>query len=59
MPSSNVVAMGDGPQDDVEVGRATKIIVLLIGIAALLLNIVGLWRATRVEREASIKAAFQ
>ena len=43
VPSSNVVAMGDSPRT-MSRWEATKIIVLLIGIAALLLNIVGLWR---------------
>lgn len=42
-PSSNVVAMGDNPRT-MSRWEAIKIIALLIGIAALLFNIAGLWR---------------
>lgn len=42
-PNSNVVAMGDNPRA-VSTWEATKIIVPLIGIAAALANIVGLWQ---------------
>jgi hypothetical protein len=42
-PKLNVVAMGDDPRT-ISRWEATKIIVLLIGIAALLFNIVGFWR---------------
>ncbi len=42
-PKSNVVAMGDDPRT-ISRWEAAKIIVLLIGIAALLFNIVGFWR---------------
>jgi hypothetical protein len=45
-PKSDVVAMGDNPRT-ISRWEATKIIVLLIGIAALLFNIVGLWRLPR------------
>jgi multisubunit Na+/H+ antiporter MnhG subunit len=37
------VAMGDNPRT-ISRWEITKIIVLLIGIAVLLFNIVGLWR---------------
>jgi hypothetical protein len=42
-PKSDVVAMGDNPRT-ISRWEVTKIIVLLIGIAVLLFNIVGLWR---------------
>jgi hypothetical protein len=42
-PTSHVVAMGDDPRT-ISRWDAVKIIALLIGISALLLNIVGLWR---------------
>ena len=42
-PKSNVVAMGDNPRT-ISRWEAIKIIALLIGIATLLFNIVGLWR---------------
>ena len=45
-PKSNVVVMGDNSRT-ISRCEATKIIVLLIGIAALLFNIVGLWRLPR------------
>jgi hypothetical protein len=41
-PKSDVVVMGDNPRT-ISRWEATKIIILLIGIAALLFNIVGLW----------------
>jgi hypothetical protein len=55
--TSNVVAMGDNPRT-ISRWEATKIIVLLIGIATLLFNIVGLWQLPGQSegREASAQA---
>jgi hypothetical protein len=54
-PKAEIVAMGDNPKA-MSRWEATKIIVLLIGIAIVLANLAGLWQLSRKTQESEARA---